>query len=50
MKVKRVVAFDLDETMMTPVISRAGAIIGVNVRAGFVEFLERLSDNFILFV
>jgi phosphoglycolate phosphatase-like HAD superfamily hydrolase len=47
---KRVVAFDLDETMMTPVISEAGAIVGVNVRAGLVELLDRLSEDFILYV
>jgi hypothetical protein len=48
--VKQVVAFDLDETMMTPVISEAGAIVGVNVRAGLVELLDRLSEDFILYV
>jgi hypothetical protein len=48
--VKQVVAFDLDETMMTPVISEAGAIVVVNVRAGLVELLDRLLEDFILYV
>lgn len=47
---RAVIAWDLDETMMTPVIDARGAIIGANVRAGVVEILTLLKPKFDLCV
>lgn len=47
---QKVIAFDLDETMMTPIIDARGEIKGANVRSGLASLLTTLSASYTLHV
>jgi len=47
---RKIIAFDLDETMMTPSIDARGEITGANVRASLEQLLTTLSASYTLHV